>query len=98
MVADGEIDRSLKENGEVTRKRRCPKCYCLIMTVEKTADKRAHERAEVQNIDRELRAELSFYKRAYENTRRVFNALEIVKEDVREDWEDRSEENDEWEA
>ena len=94
MVANGQIDRSVKEAGDVMRKRRCSKCHFLIITTEKTEDKIAHERAEVQNRDRELRVELSLYKRAYENTRRVFNALEMVKEDIEEDWEMGNEKRD----
>ncbi|MBA7570691.1 hypothetical protein ES708_12444 [subsurface metagenome] len=94
LVADGQIDRSTKKDGEVVRKRTCSKCHFFIMTIEKTEDKIAHERAVVQNSDRELRSELAFYKRAFENVRKAFQALESIKEDINEEWEIGSENSD----
>lgn len=83
VYVTGEVTRSKKLNGEVERTRRCNQCSTLFKTYEMTEDCLAHKKADVQNADRELRTELAFYKRVFENMRVVFQVLEMIKDDLR---------------
>ena len=82
MVADGEIDRSVKEAGNVIRKRRCKRCGRLFVTHEMTVDAIAFKQAGVDNKEREFRVELAFYKRVVGEMGTVLMIGERIKNDI----------------
>ncbi len=82
-VVKGQVDRSMKDNGTVVRKRRCDVCGELIRTIEMTADQLAHERVKLENQNRELRAEMVQCRTVVETVSRMFNEMERVRKELR---------------
>ena len=82
-VVKGQVDRSMKDNGTVVRKRRCDVCGELIKTREMTEDQLAHIRVKFENKNRELRAEMVQCRTVMETVSRMFDAIERVRKELR---------------
>jgi hypothetical protein len=82
-VVKGQVERSMKDNGTVVRKRRCDVCGDLIKTIEMTEDQLAHIRVKFENENRELRAEMVQCRTVVETVERMFGAMERVRKELR---------------
>ena len=82
-VVKGQVERSTKENGTVVRKRRCDVCGDLIKTIEMTEDQLDHLRVKFENQNRVLRAEMAHYRTVVDGMKRMFEAENRVKDELR---------------
>lgn len=87
MVADGEIERSIKKDGLVERTRRCSKCAALFKTFEMTDDNLARQQGKHDLVMNEMRRELNYLNGVFETIRTIDEMVGEVKEEVRRQYE-----------
>ncbi|MBA7572104.1 hypothetical protein ES708_13879 [subsurface metagenome] len=86
-VVNGQVERSMKEEGKVIRKRRCDVCGELIKTIEMTEDQLVDMRVKFEIENRDIRAEMVHYRNVMDSVNNVFVALDRVKREMRIDHE-----------
>ena len=94
MVADGGVERSVKEVGNVVRTRRCDKCGSLFKTFEMTEDNVGFQLAGQEERVMKLKRELEFYGRVFTDTKAIFEAVKTLNDDLRGDYEFGNEDRD----
>ncbi len=81
-VVKGQVERSMKEDGKVIRKRRCDVCGDLMRTIEMTEDQLAYMRVKFEDQNRALRAEMVHYKAVAAAVKGLFAAEERVRKEI----------------
>lgn len=94
MVADGQIERSIKKGGMVERTRRCGECGSLFKTTEITDEMMADIEREHNAMVNELGRELKFYGKVFTDTKAIFEAVRTLSDDLRGDFEFGDEEKE----
>ncbi len=86
-VVKGQVDRSMKDNGTVVRKRRCDVCGDLIKTIEMTADQLEFRQERFEREVRVIRAELVQYKNLVDGIKRMYDAEKRVRSELKKEQE-----------
>ncbi len=82
-VVKGQVERSMKENGAVIRKRRCDVCGELMKTIEMTEDQLAHMRVKFESENRQMRAEMVRYRTVVDAVDSMFSQVERLRKELR---------------
>ena len=94
LVADGQVDRSHKENGKVNRVRICSKCGCLFRTIEMTDDLISMEDMRRAIVMEKWRKEMNYYKDIVSRIRQIKDAVWSLRDEFEgvDLWEKEDEE------
>ena len=93
-VVDGQVERSMKKGAVVERTRRCGQCGSLFKTREITEDLEAHWKRERDVVIQDLKRELEFYGQVFTDTKEIFEAVKMLNDDLRRDFEFGNEDRD----
>ncbi len=82
-VVKGLVERSMKEDGTVIRKRRCDVCGTLMKTIEMTADQLEFRKERFEKELRVIRSELVQYKNWVDWVKKMYEAEERLRKEMK---------------
>lgn len=82
-IVKGLVERSMKEEETVIRKRRCGMCGELVKTIEMTEEKLEFRQERFEKELRVIRAELIQYKNLVDGVKRMYDAEKRVRSELK---------------